>query len=70
MSKEFANVQYFGSDKIYKYEVPEELKGKVNQGDFVLVKVPDGNTIAKVYRISKTEPIFKCKPILKVIELN
>lgn len=67
---EYANVKYFGCEKVYKYAVPTELEGKVNQGDFVVVNVPDGNCVARVQRISNTVPKFKCKPVLRVIDLS
>ena len=64
---QYIAVQYFGdSQKSYTYKCRYRT---VNVGDFVVVNVPKGNTVAKVVDVGLSTPHFQCKEVIRKVDL-
>jgi len=65
---QYIAVQYFGdSQKSYIYKCRYRT---VNVGDFVVVNVPKGNTVAKVVDVGLSTPHFQCKEVIRKVDLK
>jgi len=62
----FIAVQYFSEhSKKYTYICKRSIK----VGDFVVVPVRKGNTVAKVVSVDLPTPSFECKEVIKKVRL-